>query len=183
MDFATILKFIIEEFNREKIDFAIIGGFALQFSGITRATRDIDLLVLSQDSQQIKKIFIEYGYKLIYESVDVLNFISEKPELGRIDFLLAHRKYAIKMLNRAGEKEIFSGKLKVKVITVEDQIGLKVQSSSNDPQRLPQDLADVESLIKNNYHNLDIALLREYFDLFDRGQELDKIIERTKDVK
>jgi hypothetical protein len=183
MDFATVLRFIIEKFEQEKIAFAIIGGFALQFSGITRATRDIDLLVSSSDSNRVKEIITGYGYKIIHESEDILNFISDKPELGRVDFLLAHRKYATAILQRAQEKEIFGGKLKLKVITVEDQIGLKIQSSSNDPQRRAQDMADIELLIKNNYPNLDLAILGEYFDLFERRQELDSIIKRIKNVK
>jgi len=92
--------------------------------------------------------------------------------------LLAHRKYAVTMLKRAEEKEILEGKFKVNVLTVEDQIGLKVQSSSNDPERLHQDMADIELLIKNNYHDLDLNLLREYFSLFERKEEFEKIIVR-----
>ena len=65
----------------------------------------------------------------------------------------------------------------MKVLTVEDQIGLKVQSSSNDPERLHQDMADIELLIKNNYRNLDLNLLREYFSLFERKEEFEKYSE------
>ena len=178
MDFVLVFKFIIETFNREKIDFAIIGGLALQFSGISRATRDIDLLIFSEDKAKVKDIMLRHRYKLLYESEDVLNFYSNNFQLGKVDFLLAHRKYAVTMLKRAEEKEILEGKFKVKVLTVEDQIGLKVQSSSNDPERLHQDMADIELLIKNNYHDLDLNLLREYFSLFERKEEFEKIIAR-----
>lgn len=182
MDFILVFKFLLETFQREKIDFALIGGFALQASGVTRTTRDIDLLILSENSRKIKDIMLKHGYKLIHESEDVLNFLSDKIELGRVDFLLAHRKYAIQMLKRAEEKEVIGKEFKIKVLRVEDQIGLKVQSSSNDPQRLHQDMADIEWLIKNNYPKLDIELLREYFRLFDRERELHKIIEEIKYV-
>jgi len=178
MDFVLVFKFIIETFNREKIDFAIIGGLALQFSGISRATRDIDLLIFSEDKAKVKDIMLRHRYKLLYESEDVLNFYSNNFQLGKVDFLLAHRKYAVTMLKRAEEKEILEGKFKVNVLTVEDQIGLKVQSSSNDPERLHQDMADIELLIKNNYHDLDLNLLREYFSLFERKEEFEKIIVR-----
>ena len=178
MDFVLVFKFIIETFNREKIDFAIIGGLALQFSGIIRATRDIDLLIFSEDKAKVKDIMLRHRYKLLYESEDVLNFYSNNFQLGKVDFLLAHRKYAVTMLKRAEEKEILEGKFKVKVLTVEDQVGLKVQSSSNDPERLHQDMADIELLIKNNYRNLDLNLLREYFSLFERKEEFEKIIAR-----
>lgn len=176
MDFILVFKYLLENFQREKIDFVLIGGFALQAAGITRTTRDIDLLILSEDKEKIKSIMLKAGYKLLHESEEVLNFFSEKIELGKVDFLLAHRKYAIMMLKRAEEKEIFSGKFKIKVIKTEDLIGLKVQSSSNDPTRLPQDMADIELLIKNHFPQLDKSLLREYFRLFNREAELDKII-------
>lgn len=182
MDFLLVFKLIVETFTREKIDFAIIGGFALQFAGVTRTTRDIDLFILAQNSEKVKDIMLKNGYRLLHQSEDVLNFCSDDLSLGRVDFLLAHRKYAISMLKRAQEKEILDGKLRVKVLEVEDQIGLKVQSSANDPQRLHQDMADIELLIKKNYPNLNLDLLREYFVLFDRKEELEKIIAGLKDA-
>lgn len=183
MDFILVFKFLLETFQRDKIDFVLIGGLALQSAGITRTTGDIDLLVLSESKEKIKDIMIKHDYELIHENEDVLNFHSKHIELGRVDFLLAHRKYAISMLKRAEEKTVFGGKFKVKVIKTEDQIGFKVQSSSNDPGRLHQDIADIELLIKNNYSKLDFNLLREYFGIFGREEELNKIIREIGHVK
>lgn len=182
MDFILVFKFILETFKREKIDFALIGGFALQAAGITRTTGDIDMLVLKEDKEKIKDVMIKHRYKLLHESDDTLNFYSDKFELGRIDFLLAYRKYALSMLKRAEEKDIFKGKFKIKVIKVEDQIGLKVQSISNDSSRMSRDMADIEQLIRYNYPRLDTGLVREYFKLFDREAELDEIIKRVENA-
>ncbi len=178
-----VFKFLIESFMREKVDFALIGGFALQASGITRTTRDIDLIILSEDSPKIKALMLKQGYELLHESEDILNFTSKNFELGRVDFLLAHRKYTIAMLKRAIEMPVLDGEFKVKVLKAEDQIGLKVQASSNDPARLYQDMADVRELIRNNYATLDTGLLREYFALFEREKELDDIIREIKNAK
>ncbi|MFH1777121.1 MAG: hypothetical protein ABH952_06145 [Candidatus Omnitrophota bacterium] len=41
MNFALVLKFLLETLQREKIKFAIIGGFALQTAGVVRTTPDI----------------------------------------------------------------------------------------------------------------------------------------------
>ena len=182
MYFISIFRFLVENLELEKIDFAIIGGFALQASGIPRTTFDIDLLILSEYSKKIKDIMTRHGYELMHESEEVLNFHGKKPELGRVDFMLAHRKYAVEMLKRAEKKDIFDGRFKIKVIRPEDQIGLKVQSSSNDPQRMHRDMADIELLIRNHYPDIDINLLREYFKLFDREKELDEILERAKNA-
>jgi len=180
MDFALVFKFLIETFKRENIDFALMGGFALQTAGVTRTTRDIDLLIMSQDAGKIKDMMLTHGYELIYESKDILNFTGKKFELGRVDFLLAYRKYATAMLKRAEEIPVMEGRFKIKVLKVEDLIGLKVQASSNDSGRLKQDMADIIALVKSSYLKLDMELLKEYFALFNRQEELNNII---KDIK
>lgn len=182
MNFNLIFKFLIENFKREKIDFALMGGFALQAFGITRTTRDIDLLVLSDNSSKIKEIMIKNQYELLHESEDVLNFTSKNFELGRVDFLLAHRKYTLAMLFRAKEEPVLGGKFKVKVLRIEDQIGLKVQASSNDPVRLHRDMADIRNLIEISYPKLDFKLIREYFSLFKREKEFDDIVKGMKNA-
>ncbi len=183
MDFTTVLKFLVESFQKEKIDFAIIGGLALQSSGVTRATMDIDLLMLVDYKEKIKEILTKKGYNLIYQSNDVLNFHSSNPDLGRVDFLLAQRKYTKKMLEEAKEKEFLNGQFKIKIVKVEDQIGLKIQSSSNDKTRLHKDMADIELLIKNNSEKLDIQKIREYFIIFNREKELNEILDRIPNAK
>ena len=125
---------------------------------------------------------LKHGYGLIHESDDVLNFSGKKLELGRVDFLLARRKYTQAMLRRAAEKEVLSSRFKIKVLKPEDLIGLKVQSSSNDPKRIHEDMADIEAIIKHNYSTLDVNLVREYFKLFDREKDLDDIIKGVKDA-
>ena len=183
MDFLLVFKFLIKTLKSQNIDFALIGGFALQAAGIARTTRDIDLIILSKDAQRIKEIMLRHGYRVIHESEDVLNFAGKKFELGKVDFLLAHRKYAIAMLSRAEERWVLQGKFKIKVLRVEDLIGLKVQASANDPKRLHQDIADIELLIRNNYSKLDIGLLQEYFQLFGREKELRQILKEIPNVE
>lgn len=182
MNFALIFRFLIENLTREKIDFALMGGFALQAAGVTRTTRDIDLLVLSEDSPKIKEIMLKHRYELLYESEDVLNFTSKNFELGRVDFLLARRKYTLAMLKRAKEEPVLDGKFKIKALSAEDQIGLKIQASSNNPKRLHQDMADIRMLLENNYPKLDLKLVREYFSLFKREKELDGMIKEIKNA-
>jgi len=183
MDFLLVFEFLITTLKRQEIDFALIGGFALQVVGITRTTRDIDLVILAKDVQKIKDIMLKAGYELIHESGDVLNFAGKKFELGRVDFLLAHRKYALAMLERANEKSVLEGRFKIKVIRMEDLIGLKLQASINDPNRLRQDMADIEQLIRNNHSKLDMSLVKEYFQLFDREQDLQDIIKEIKNAQ
>ena len=45
MDFVLVLRFLIKCFERESIDFALIGGFGLHAAGVMRSTRDIESLI------------------------------------------------------------------------------------------------------------------------------------------
>jgi hypothetical protein len=46
-----------------------------------------------------------------------------------------------------------------------------------------QDMADIELLIKHSYPNLDLAILKEYFGLFERAKQLNEILERIKNAE
>lgn len=178
MNFESVLKLLIENFEKQNVDFALMGGFALHVAGFTRSTQDIDFLVDKEDMPKVKAIMSALGYELLHESTDVSNFLNKMKELGKVDFLHAHRSYAKAMLKRAKGQDIFGGRLKIKVIVPEDLIGLKVQASSNDHHRYHQDMADIEYVMKANRGKLDLGLIKEYFGLFGREKELEKILEK-----
>ena len=52
LDYLEIFK----KFNERKIQYIVVGGMAVNFHGIPRATYDIDLLVYLEDSN-LKEIF------------------------------------------------------------------------------------------------------------------------------
>ena len=99
-------------------------------------------------------------------------------ELGQIDFVHAHRKYTKNMLKRAQECGILQDKFKIKVLIPEDIIGLKIQASSNDPNRHSHDWADIENLVRLHKGRLNLGLLKEYFALFGREKELDGLLRK-----
>lgn len=43
-------------------------------------------------------------------------------------------------------------------------------------------MADIEALLRLHSGSLDEAVLKEYFDLFGRGKELEDLLKRTKDA-
>jgi hypothetical protein len=169
---------LVEAFDRTQIDAALIGGLALGAVGVGRATQDIDFLIRKEDAPKVRALMQAKGYRLLHESDDVVNYVHALPLGGRVDFLYAHRRYARAMLERAAPQEAFGGQLRVKVVRVEDQIGLKVQSSANDPSRYHQDMADIEALMRAHREGLDYALIGEYFTLFDRTAELNALRQR-----
>ena len=167
MDFKTVLKKILSEFEREGIRYALMGGFALGVWGLPRGTVDIDFLVEHNHLNQIKKIMANLGYKCIYETENVSQYISPEKTFGEIDFLHAFREPSREMLKRSVVKEIFQGEIRIKVLKPEDLIGLKVQAIANDESRKAFDLADIESLLSRFRQELDWNLINKYFEIFN----------------
>ena len=122
------------------------------------------------------------GYNLLFESNEVINFIGEIDSLGRVDFILAHRKYTLAMLKRAQKKNILQGKATIHVVEPEDLIGLKVQAIANDKSRLTQDLVDIKMIIKNNSESLNFNRIKEYFELFDNLDDYNSLINDLKNA-
>lgn len=100
MNFKKLFELLIPEFQKGKIDFALIGALALHFSGVTRETVDIDFVVLLNQSEKLNEIMQKYGYQAQQRNENVANYFPLYPGLPQIDFLFAHRKYALEMLKR-----------------------------------------------------------------------------------
>ncbi len=176
MDFPGVLRRLCSALQREGVEFALIGGLAMAARGAPRATGDVDLLVPSEASDAVQRVMLELGYTARHRTENVANYWAPEPALGGIDFLFARRAYSRAMLARAPVATVL-GDLRIHVVQTEDLIGLKVQSSSNDPRRATLDVADIERLLAGA-EQLDLARVREYFDLFERGRELEAMLAR-----
>lgn len=173
MDFYKTLGSIFEKFRQNSIDSALIGGFALHFWGYSRATTDLDLLVLGKDRNQLNRSMQELGFKVELETVHVARYQSGKDQ---VDFIFSQTFHGSKIIDRACEKELLG--IKLRVARAEDIIGLKVQSMVNDPLRWLREMADIENLLIENGRTLDLKLIEQYFSLFKLEKEWKEILER-----
>ena len=181
MNFELVFKELLQKFSEQNIRFALIGGFALHVAGFTRATNDIDFLIEAEDLGKVKGIMAQLGYELTHESPEFSNYWHPMAPLGCVDYLHAHREYTRKMLARAKKHRVLES-FEVPVLIPEDIIGLKVQSRVNNPKRHALDMADIEYLIRENLDKLNLDMIKEYFHLFDRGNELDDLLKRIKNA-
>jgi len=167
MDFKITIENILKKFKEKKVRYALMGGFALGALGKSRATVDLDFLVLKDDMPDVNRIMIDLGYELRFNSENVSQYISPLKVFGEVDFIHAFRPTSIGMIERSLEMEIFDGGLKIRVLNPEDIIGLKLQAIANDESRKAFDLNDIESLMALYKRRLDWNLVNEYFSLFD----------------
>jgi len=166
VDFKLVFEKLLDFFQKNKVRYGLMGGFALGAQGVARSTVDIDFLVYKDDLDKIHTIMNELGYELKYQSDNVSQYISSLKVFGEVDFIHAFREISVGMLQRAEEKKIFNETITVKVLRVEDLIGFKVQAMANDESRKAVDLRDIESLMALHSASLDWDAVEKFFSLF-----------------
>jgi hypothetical protein len=166
MDFKLVFEKLLTFFHENNVRYALMGGFALGLHGVARSTVDIDFLIHRDDLSKIQAIMSELGYKCVYKSENVSQYISLLKVFGEVDFIHAFREISLKMLERVEEKKAFNETISVKVLKPEDIIGFKVQAIANDESRKAFDLGDIESLMALHKESLNWDTVEEYFSLF-----------------
>ena len=155
----------LNELNRQLLDsgvqFALIGGLAVNAHARPRATADIALLVGVSDRQNLQHALESLGYKRLDEREDIASYIRGSE---RVDAVFARRKHAVAFLDEATP---IGGYVNLPVVSAEALVALKLQGFNNDPRRL-QDLADIIAIVDHQGAALDVERLRQYFELFDQ---------------
>lgn len=176
MELETVLKALLAGFERERIRYAVMGGFALALLQAPRDTGDLDFLVPRDDLDRLERLMASLGFERRYASENVSQYRGKDSAWGFVDFFHAFRPISLRMLERAQLRPAFGGSLSVRVLEPEDVIGLKVQGMANNPDRYNKDVADIEALMAAHGTKLDWKRLEEYFSLF----RLDQVFARLR---
>lgn len=149
---------------------ALIGGLALAAHQVVRATSDVDFLADADDADRLHAILLALGYRCVHRSEDAANYLRGDEGL---DLLYAHRPAARRLLAEAPQRDTAMGRLRV--VSAEGLIGLKLQAFVNNPKR-GRDLDDIRALLRIQGGRLDMIEVQEYFALFDRTEMLDELL-------
>ncbi len=145
MEVQPDFKELLALFNAHKVNYLIVGGYALAFHGAPRATGDIDILV-KPDPRNAKRIMAalrEFGF----QSLDLSQEDFENPEkvvqLGvppvRVDIITS--------LSGVSWKNVCAGKVKGRYGDLPvHYIGRKQFLSNKRSAGRKKDLADLEAL-------------------------------------
>ncbi len=137
---------LVKELETDKVRYALVGGVAMAFYTEPRFTRDIDLLIDSEDFEKTKGILEKEGY---FPSASPWTFKRVPIELHRflkvldedemiIDILIAEIKEVRRIIRDSVEAESEEGR--IKIASRKDLIWLKRMRDSK------QDRADIEKL-------------------------------------
>lgn len=161
---------LTRRFASREIDFAFIGGVAMALHGLARATKDVDLIVDRAAADSADATMLEVGFERLKRGDVFGNYL-----LGplRVDLLFTKGAMSRRMLERA--TTIHLRRATSKLVCAEDLIGLKLQALANNRER-PYDRGDIEALLRRFSDTMDMALVRDYFRLFEKEDELDALL-------
>ncbi len=155
IDLITELENILEALARRTCDYAVCGGIAVNIYGHARTTRDIDVLVLEDDLEQIQACLLDIGYtfkagpipfqtgteqeRVLYRVTKV-----EGPDMLTIDLLLVTP--ALRAVWDGRTVYNWNGRT-LSVVSLEGLATMKKMAGRH------QDLADLENLGLNTDEN------------------------------
>jgi hypothetical protein len=95
MEIQKDYKELLESFNGHKVEYMIVGAYALAFHGVPRFTGDIDIFVRpsSQNAQRVLSSLVDFGFDSLKLTVDDFQNPNSVVQLGtppvRIDLITA----------------------------------------------------------------------------------------------
>ena len=139
------LRSVLNALDQARVDYALVGGMAVAVWGAPRATRDIDLLVRSEDLAKAMSAVRERGFTLaalLFEFKDGttlqrVNRVDEAGNLMTVDFMLVDRNLESAWASRT---RVPFADGEVAVISREALMAMKAQAAR------PQDIADIQNL-------------------------------------
>ena len=168
VNFFNVIQQVVGELERQGIRYALIGGLAMGLRGAQRATTDLDFILMLEDLPRAAAILEGAGYRCVFRSENVSHYEAADEAWGRIDLLHAFRGPSLGMLARAELMEVGAGLL-IRVVHLEDLVGLKVQAMVNDPSRTIQDWDDIRLMLQaagRQGRALDWELMEDYLRRF-----------------
>ena len=173
MKFKKTFQLLIDFFERERIDYALIGAFALKAYGYTRATQDVDFIARQKDQKKIIANLESLGFETFYSSTGYSNHLHPLSGLGRIDFVYVKGDTAESIFKEAVRILLFDN-LTVPVVRPEHIVALKVFAMKNDPDRALREMADIKELL--SLPEINLQEVREYFEKYGQMERYYDII-------
>lgn len=144
---------LIDHFDRAKLKYAIVGGYALALHGLVRATMDVDfvLFLKLEDYEVAEKTLLKMGlqsrlpiraqevFKMRKEYIEKRNLIA----WSFVDFKDPSKQVEIlinKDLKDLKTEKISVGGRKISVVSLRQLLQMKIETGR------PQDLIDIENI-------------------------------------
>jgi len=179
MKYPTIFHLISIEFKKAKIPLVLIGGFAVNYYGVTRQTADIDFLTTKENSAEALELLKRAGYKQGVVQKVFARLEDSKTYLIDIDFMFVDKETLTRIIED-GKKIRIAGRSFI-VPSLNHLIALKLHSVKFNPEiREFKDLPDIINLLRVNKVNVRTERFRKLCLKYGTKELYHKIVENVK---
>ncbi len=179
MKYPTIFHLISTEFEKADIPYVLIGGFAVNYYGVTRQTADVDLLITKENVAKALELLKRAGYKQGLAQEVFARLENNKTYLMDIDLMFVDKETLTQIIKN-GKKIKIAGKRFV-VPSLNHLVALKLHSIKFNPKiREFKDLPDIINLIRINKVNVKTDRFRKLCLKYGTDELYHKILRNVK---
>ena len=148
MKYPSIFHMVSSIFNKKAVKCVLIGGFAVNFYDVPRATEDVDFLTTKEDFQAAYSFLEEEGFKKFSEKETFAQLENDKEYIRKLDFMFVDKDVLDKII-KEGKNVTIAGQ-DFKIPSVLHLVALKLHAIKFNKKREYKDLVDIVDLIRNN---------------------------------
>lgn len=174
MKFKNVIELLIDFFATHQMVHALIGGFALQAYGYSRATQDVDFILKQEDQPKIIEFLESLGFETLYRSKGYSNHRHALSGLGQVDFVYIKGETATTIFSGAKRLSILKN-VELPVVSPMHLAALKIFAIKNDPSRRLREMADIEYLM--SLPEVKTEAVRSYFEKQGLLKDFDDIMQ------
>ena len=179
-DEEIVFDIVSSKLPEAGVKVVMIGGHAVNYYGVTRATQDIDFMIASADEDAVKHIMRKSGFTNIAVH-DTVVFFSRPESPMRVDFLKVNEDTMNTIMNNSVDIEYMEQK-HVRVPQLQDLLAMKIFAwSQGGVKREAKDFADIVHLVMENNIDPDKEL-HELCKTFGTELMYTRITERIKEL-
>jgi hypothetical protein len=181
-DIHAVLSIITHQLPDAGVPCIMIGGHAVNYYGVLRATQDIDFMIAASSSDRVRDLMKNAGFTNISLHDSVMFFNRPDTPL-RIDFLIVDSETMDKLLVNAVQVN-YAGADTVLVPQLADLLAMKLFALANGgPKRKDKDFGDIVNLVIENSIKIDeLRSLTQQFATAALFAELNARIQELRDA-
>lgn len=165
--------------EKGKVKCVLIGGFAVNYYGVTRQTADIDFLITREDFEKISGYLQQAGYKTNLLRDNFAQLKNTKISLMDVDFMFVEQETLDKVFQESKKIKITGQEFFIP--SLDHLIALKLHSIKyNKKIRILRDLPDIINLLRINDADVTSGKFKMLCLRYGTEQIYQKILEAFK---
>ncbi len=164
-DLNSIFKSLSTELEKRNVNCILVGGWALNFYGVSRQTIDIDFMIDESSFAEIRELMEKNKFAMVFKNELVSRFKTDEGMIPVFDFIFVEARTFERLLKNA--KKIQLGGADFKIPSLENIVAMKVHSLRNNyKNRYAKDFPDIVNLINTNPVELTDSRIRAICDKY-----------------